>query len=95
MAPPTSTVLNTLLQVIVRLVFGVAVLFLFLGLVALGAVVALAVLLVSWVTRRKPRWGTRAQHWGQQTWRRYGATVRTRSSASSGEVIDADVREIR
>jgi hypothetical protein len=88
-------VLNTLLQVIVRLVFGVAVLFLFLGLMVLGVVVALAVLLVSGVTRRKPQWGTRAQHWGQQTWRRYGATVRPRSSAGQGEVIDADVREIR
>ena len=87
--------LNTLLQVIVRLVFGVAVLFLFLGLVVLGVVVALAVLLVSGVTRRNPQWGTRAQHWGQQTWRRYGATVRPRSSAGQGEVIDADVREIR
>ncbi len=85
--------LNTLLQVATRLVFGLAVLFLLLGLMALGLVVAVAVLLVSLVTRRKPQWGARAQHWGQQTWRRYGAG-RPGQRADRGEVIDADVREI-
>jgi hypothetical protein len=87
-------VLNTLLQVATRLVFGVAVLVLLLGLMALGVVVALVFLLVTLVTRRKPQWGARAQHWGQQTWRRYG-TPQRRPAPGQGEVIEADVREIR
>ena len=92
--------LNNLLLVAARLVMGVAVLILLLGLLALGLVVAVAVLLVALVTRRKPQWGTRAQHWGQQTWRRYGTGRQQDGSAGPagragrGEVIDADVREI-
>lgn len=89
-----TDVINTLLQVATRLVFGVAVLLLLLGLMALGLVVAVAVLLVSLVTRRKPQWGTRAQHWGQQTWRRYGSAQRQGQANGKGEVIEADVREI-
>jgi hypothetical protein len=87
--------MSTFVQVLARLVFGLVVLFLFLGLMAVGVVVAAAVLLVSLVTRRKPQWGTRAQHWGQQAWRRYGATRGDRAAPPAGEVVDAEVREIR
>jgi hypothetical protein len=93
-AETLPAVLNSLLQVAVRLVFGLAVLILLLGLMALGLVLAVVVFLVALVTRRKPQWGTRAQHWGQQTWRRYGAPHRPGASKSQGEVIEADVREI-
>lgn len=87
--------MSTLVQVLARLVFGLVVVFLFLGLMALGVIVAVAVLLVSLVTRRKPQWGTRAQHWGQQAWRRYGTSRNPRPGAPGGEVVDAEVREIR
>jgi hypothetical protein len=90
--------LLTLVQVAVRLVFGVAVLVLLLGLLALGLVLALVAGLVALVTRRKPRWGvhfqSQAQAWGTQAWRRYGQGGR-RAAAPRGEVVDAEVREIR
>lgn len=88
--------LLSLVQLAVRLVFGFAVLLLLLGLLALGLVLSVVFGLVALVTRRKPQWGMRfqsqAQSWGTQAWRRYGQRA---PRAPAGEVVDAEVREIR
>ncbi len=90
--------LLSLVQIAVRLVFGLAVLVLLLGLLALGLLMALVVGVVALVTRRKPRWSaqfqSQAQAWGTQAWRRYGQGGRG-VAAPKGEVVDAEVREIR
>ncbi len=92
-----QTFFSQLAQIAVRLVFGVAVLVILLGLLALGLVLALVFWLVALFTGRKPRWGVhwqhRAQGWGQTAWRRYGRPQQ--GQPNSGEVVDAEVREIR
>lgn len=89
-------VLQSLMQFLVRLVFFAAVVVLAIGLLALGLVLALVLGLVALVTRRRPRWGARwqqqTQAWGHQAWRRYG---RGRAPAAQGEVVEAEVREVR